>query len=225
MSPPIRYVCFDLGGVIVKHHRSWAEACAARGIDVRPGIEHPERVERRRALNTAFQCGHFPAPEFYRRLTETTDGLYTQDEVTDLHEHWVYAEYDGIADVLRRLRQNPSVRTGALSNTNERHWMDMVTGRDGRPPRFPAATILHEQHASHVLGLCKPDPRIYEALERLSACRPSEILFFDDLERNTAAAAARGWRTHVVDHTGDTAAQVEAALVAHGLLSPRTLRA
>ena len=32
---PIRCVVFDWGGVILKHHRCWADACAAAGIEAR----------------------------------------------------------------------------------------------------------------------------------------------------------------------------------------------
>jgi len=37
----IRMVCFDLGGVLIKHCRTWREGCAAAGLRLRvprPGL-------------------------------------------------------------------------------------------------------------------------------------------------------------------------------------------
>lgn len=40
----------------------------------------------------------------------------------------------------------------------------------------------------------KPNVKIYEALERLSGKRGSEILYLDDRQENVDAGAARGWQ-------------------------------
>ncbi len=45
------------------------------------------------------------------------------------------------------------------------------------------------------VGLRKPDPRIYELTAKMMGLRPSEILFVDDKERNTEAAAGVGMVT------------------------------
>jgi 2-haloacid dehalogenase len=60
----------------------------------------------------------------------------------------------------------------------------------------------------------KPEPRIYEIAERRFGY-PAEALFFtDDNPDHIAAAAARGWQTHLfVDAAG-----LEADLIARGLL-------
>ena len=39
MTTPISLVCFDLGGVVVRICRSWAEGCAEAGLDVRGDVE------------------------------------------------------------------------------------------------------------------------------------------------------------------------------------------
>ncbi len=36
MGREIGLVCFDLGGVIIRHYRSWSQACA--GLGVAPGV-------------------------------------------------------------------------------------------------------------------------------------------------------------------------------------------
>jgi putative hydrolase of the HAD superfamily len=217
---PISLICFDLGGVVIRHHRSWAQACGAVGLPVRAGIDAPGLVERRRSLTREFQCGRVGPGEFLDRLADATDRLYTREEVERLHDAWIFGEYEGVADLLRVLGRVPGLTTAALSNTNALHWERMVTGRGGRPPDLPAPTLLHLRHASHLLGLVKPDAAIYEAFERETGFRGSQILFFDDLPENVDAARRLGWRAVAVDHTGDTAAQIAGALAMHGIAIP-----
>ena len=69
------------------------------------------------------------------------------------------------------------------------------------------------------LRLVKPDPAIYAALETATGYAPGRLFFTDDRPENCAAAAARGWHTHVFDGP----AGLETALLAHGLLTEETL--
>jgi FMN phosphatase YigB (HAD superfamily) len=220
VSGEIGMVCFDLGGVIVKHHRSWREACAATGMEFRVGIEDPALVARRRALTHLYHVGRIGCEEFFARAAaEGTGGLYTAAEVRALHDAWIYAEYEGIGGVLERLVRSGRARTGVLSNTNAAHWARIGAGAAGAAlPHFPSAGVLEHRHASHLLGLAKPDEAIYRAYEEATGARGGEVLFFDDLAENVATARALGWRAVQVDHGGDTARQVEEALRAHGLI-------
>ena len=88
--------------------------------------------------------------------------------------------------------------------------------------RLLVSRLVHHLHASHLLGLLKPDEAIYRAFERASGFdgtdgRPEEILFFDDLEENVEAARACGWSSVRVDHTGDPAEQMRRELRERGL--------
>jgi len=66
------------------------------------------------------------------------------------------------------------------------------------------------------LGVIKPDPQIYEMLETGSGLSGDALLFTDDRTENIAAAAARGWQTHLFEGPGRWADR----LVAAGLLTP-----
>jgi 2-haloacid dehalogenase len=65
------------------------------------------------------------------------------------------------------------------------------------------------------LGLAKPDPAIYAALEAGCGLPPDRLLFTDDKPENIAVAAERGWRTHLFEGPEGWAAR----LVAEGLLT------
>lgn len=47
------------------------------------------------------------------------------------------------------------------------------------------------------LGVAKPDPAIYEAVEGALELPGEQLVFFDDRPVNVEAARARGWRAHL----------------------------
>ena len=65
------------------------------------------------------------------------------------------------------------------------------------------------------LGIIKPAPAIYEAVEAGTGMVGAALLFTDDRADNVAAAAARGWQTHLFDGPEGWAAR----LVVEGLLT------
>lgn len=213
---PIRCICFDAGGVIVKHHRSWEEACRAQSIPLREGHSAPHRVAARRALHARYTIGAIASDAFYEGLTAACEGLYSEHEVRSLHHHWITSEYAGMGEIVHRLNQLPSIQTALLSNTCDCHWERMLPG--GRASAdFPTISLLRHKHASHILGHAKPGEAIYRAFEVATGFLASEILFFDDLPENVRAAQDRGWRAELIDHTKETAPQVAHLLTRHGV--------
>jgi 2-haloacid dehalogenase len=70
-------------------------------------------------------------------------------------------------------------------------------------------------YVSGDLGLIKPDPRIYDHVEKDCGLPPETLLFTDDRPENIDAAARRGWQTHLFDGPEGWARR----LVAAGVLS------
>lgn len=212
MSP--RLICFDWGGVILKHCRSWAEGCAAAGLDVRIDLDCPAGLARRRELTRLHQIGRLGHDEYIALLREATGNAYSALELARLHDAWLLDEYERVPEVIARLVETPGVETALLSNTNHAHWITHIATADA-PARYPTAALLKHRHASHLMGLMKPDAEIYREFERLVGARAGEILFFDDLADNVRTARTLGWHAVHVDHTGDTATQIESALREH----------
>jgi FMN phosphatase YigB (HAD superfamily) len=80
---------------------------------------------------------------------------------------------------------------------------------------FPLIKVMRNITVSGVEGLVKPDPEIYRIALRRMGFEAGEVLFIDDRQDNTDAAARLGFFTH--RFTGSTA--LEAALVSAGLLN------
>ncbi len=216
--PTIRCVCFDWGGVILRICRSFGEGCRAAGIAVRGDLGDKPFANERKGHSEAYQLGHVGDEAFFERVAGAMGGLYTPDEIEQVHHAWLLDEYPGVRELIERLNATAGVTTALLSNTNAAHWRRQFPLQRGGLRRFESASLLHLRHASHLLGLAKPDPSIYRAFESHTGFAACEILFFDDLPDNIAAARACGWNAEQIDHTGDTARQMAEHLERHRVL-------
>ena len=213
MSEPIDLVVFDLGGVLVQIVHSWGEAHARAGFPPHPIAEDPAFLARRAPLLDALSVGHLSPADYYTGVAEVSGGIYTPDDVRRIHLAWHWAEYPGVNAVVAAIEAS-GVLTAALSNTSAPHWADLR----GPASRYPTVARLRHAVASHLVGVLKPDPAIYRAIETASRVDASRLLFFDDLAENVEAARALGWRAERIDPMGDTAEQLLAALRQHHAL-------
>lgn len=206
----IRLVCFDLGGVIVRICRSWAQACNVLGYEVHEAVAHPDRIRQRRAVWGEHQTGRMPDDEFWRKLAQATGDLYAPEQARAVHAAWLLGEYDGVVDLIGELNATGCIETACLSNTDPHHW-ETMSG-------YASVRSMRHRFASHLLGLAKPDRAIFEAFEAQTGCRGREIVFFEDSPENVEAARAAGWHAELVDHEGDTAGQMREHLRGFGVL-------
>lgn len=215
----VRVVCFDIGGVLVRHCRTWAEGCRAAGLPVHPAAETPEAVERRRELSRRHTTGQIGIAAFCEGVSDLLGRVYTPADVARIHRAWLGAEYAGVRDLVSRLLRIGRADAAVLSNTNDDHWARFDPPA-GRPAEYPAVALIPHRFASHRMGLAKPQPEMYAAFEERMGLSdsPGSILFLDDLPDNVAAARSRGWTAELIDHGTETSPQIERILVHHGLL-------
>lgn len=214
-SQPIRMVCFDAGGVLVRICRNWAQGCEAAGLDVRPGRDgNALRLDTLTDLNNKFQRGELSPTAFFASAEEALDKVYRASEIEQIHRAWILEEYPGVSEIIDHLNQSAGVTTGLLSNTNQAHWDSPFMRANGSTS---AISRIEHPHASHLLGLNKPDQAIFRAFEQATGTRASEILYFDDLLENVQAAAQAKWLAVHIDHAGDTAAQIRRILQSVGI--------
>jgi glucose-1-phosphatase len=211
-SSEVRVVCFDLGGVVVRTCGSFREACEHAGVPHSEEYERPTVRAVLAELEPEIDSGRCTLIEYYRRLEGATGGVHSAAEIARIHEAWICGEYEGMVGLIAAIHA-AGVQTACLSNTNETHWEMMSSDR----ATYPAFAALGGRYASCRLGLNKPEPAIYRALEEGCGVAGAGIVFFDDREENLAAARAAGWRAHRIDPRGDTVKQVAAVLCGMGL--------
>ena len=200
MTP--RAVIFDIGNVLIEWQpaRYFDRVCGA---------------ERRRAL--------FEAVDIEGMMNRIDGGAHFGDEaarMADAHpgyapellhfrDHWCEMAQPAIDHSVRLMNalRARSVPVFALSNF----------GADNFPlsaAQFPFLQTFDRAYISGRMGLIKPDPAIYAAVEADCGLPPEALLFADDRAENIEAARLRGWQVHLFEGAGGFAHR----LVTSGLL-------
>ena len=137
---------------------------------------------------------HASFGEFAARIVEDMALPYDAAEFLRRFDAWPVAIYPGVTELLQQLAVR--YRCALLSNTNALHW-----GREDisavLAPRFNKLFLSFET------GILKPDRAAFEQVIEYYACRPQEILFFDDTPSNVAAAEDIGIQAQLI--AGDNA--------------------
>ena len=232
----ISWVVFDLGGVIVRIHHSWQHAAAAAGVRGATNSTHDlarahapnatsdaapnstphsmfdptlHRADDFRTLVSEQQRGILSHDDFCSGVSQLTSGVLSAQDVARIHTAVIVGAYDGVEQLVLQLNKR-GLSTACLSNTNHQHWQLMHT--------MAAFNAIQHRHASHLFQLEKPNQAIFRAFESATQARSCDILYFDDLADNIAAATQAGWRAILIDPHSETVPQIRRALATHGVL-------
>ncbi|MBZ8118377.1 HAD family phosphatase [Roseovarius sp. LXJ103] len=198
----IQAVIFDIGNVLIE----WQPECYFDGV---------VGEARRRALfadvDLHAMMDRIDAGADFAGEVARTAQVHPEFSAEILHfrDHWTDMAQPEIPRSVRLLKALKArhIPVFALSNF----------GADNFPlsvAQFPSLGLFDRSYISGAMGMRKPDPAIYAAVEADCALPPGALLFTDDRGENIAAAAARGWQTHLFE-TPEGFAQT---LVARGLL-------
>lgn len=216
----IQLVVFDLGRVLLRIVDDWDHAAERAGCPDLVGLTGDLSTKAARGSGHAlaglfddFETGRVSTDDFLQRAANLT--ALPADAIRRTLDAVLIETFPGVAALLERLADRP-VKTACLSNTNARHW-DLFT--DPGHPAYLPLDRLDFPWGSQSLGLAKPDPAIYERVEQIAGVAPGNILFFDDIPENIAAAKARGWHAELVSRDADNPVPAVAeALRAYGVL-------
>lgn len=209
---PIKLVCVDIGGVLVRICSGWAEACRIAKIDLDPEMFDAALFKEIVAASHRLEHGHIDEATFDREVAELT-GL-TPEQVGAAAEAWLVGVYDGAVELIDWLNAMPGIQVGCLSNTTTRHWRMMATPGG---PVYAGLDRLKLQLVSFKIGHMKPAAEIYRQVERETGLKPGEIVFFDDSPANVEGARACGWHGELVDPKADPPGQVRQILARYGV--------
>lgn len=181
-----KVLLFDLGGVLVDVapvDRMLAslglppqEEFLARLVAVEPWI--------------ALEVGEIDAAAFSHAFVEAFALELDPARVLAEFEAWNLGWFPGATQTLTALRERH--RLAVLSNTNEVHWK-RLSGEMG------VGALVEMAFASHLIGLRKPDARVYQHVAAELRVTPSDLVFFDDNAANIEAALSLGIEAHRVE--------------------------
>ena len=209
----IQLVCFDLGGVLIQICDGWHEACQRAGLAVPDHLKKPQQQPKITDLLHRHETGQIDDHTFDTLIAQQL-GL-TPQQVDAIARAWLKKPYPNLDNLLDQL-QHTDTPTACLSNTNRRHY-HMMTQEDDSPTALPLRRLDY-CFLSYQLGAIKPEPAIYEQVEKHTGLPPEAILFFDDMVENITAARQRGWLAHQIDRAGDPVSQMTRWLARCGVL-------
>ncbi|GAB1477519.1 HAD family phosphatase [Paracoccaceae bacterium] len=133
-----------------------------------------------------------------------------RDEIRMWYDRWIELASPRIEGSIRlqRALRAKGVPVFALTNFGRYSFAEAL-------PKMDFLQDFDRRYVSGVMGVIKPDPRIYQMVEEDCGLPPQSLFFTDDRADNIAAAARRGWRTHQFESWQGWAAR----LVAEGLLT------
>jgi HAD superfamily hydrolase (TIGR01509 family) len=153
-----------------------------------------------------FERGAIDEDEFVRRFFADGEDVFDIDAFHRARRAGC-ALLPGMADLLDEL----DGRVDRHIASNYPVWIRDVVAAHGLDERVEGV------HASHELGVRKPDPAFYALLVERVGHDPATCLFVDDRPANCTAAEAAGMRAHVFTDAED----LRRRLVAEGVLDPR----
>jgi len=189
---------FDLGGVLIEN-RMFSELKRL----MESQLSEAELIDMWLTNSVArqFELGRCSADEFAHSIIAQFDLPLDPAEFLNAFRYWPKGFYAGVESLLADLRTR--FRVCCLSNSNEVHWTDAVTGH------FDIA------FSSHLMGYIKPDASAFDYALRVIDVTPEEVHYFDDAQRNVEAARACGMMAyHTVGYD-----QLKSTLATLGLLA------
>jgi putative hydrolase of the HAD superfamily len=177
---------FDLGGVLVEV-APVAHMLASLGLDTESDAVHRwVSVEPWIRL----EVGEIDGPTFCEQFIEAFALEVEPDRVLYEFEAWNLGLFPGAADLLTDLRTRH--RVAVLSNTNEIHARRLVN-------EMGIHGLVDTVFFSHLIGMRKPDERVYRHVATELGVEVTDLVFFDDNHDNIEAAKALGMRAHQVE--------------------------
>ncbi len=204
----IQTVVFDIGNVLLEWHPT-------RMYDAAIG------AARRKALFEAVDLsGMNLEVDRGAPFRASVEGMVAKhpdwaEEIMLWHDRWLEMASPAIDHSVRLMRalQGKGVPVVSLTNFG-------IDTYDFAAKHYDFLNEFDVDFISGHMKVIKPDPAIYQMLEDKLGLSGDALMFTDDSSANIAAAAARGWRTHLFEGPQGWADR----LVAEGLLTEEEAR-
>jgi len=130
----------------------------------------------------------------FRQVIYDTAAQYPEfgDEIRMWHDRWLALATPAIDHSVRLLHALRRTGIPVFTLTNFGIGSFALT-----ETTFDFLQEFDRRYISGHMGVTKPTPEIYKMVEEDCAIPPERLLFTDDRAENIAAAATRGWQTHL----------------------------
>ncbi len=203
----MKFVVFDLGGVVVKIRRTWQEVCLGAGL-----IWPPDAADIQKPIFSLYERYHaneFSVAELAEQLSLLTEERFSADQCLQAHRAILIGEYRGVFEIIKELHQQ-NQKTAVLSNTCADHWAILS--------RYPSIEAIPRHFTSFEMKVSKPSPKIYQAVKSKLGVLAQDILFFDDSAANIKEAQKCGWNAELIDPDQEPSTQIRDHLTSYKII-------
>ncbi|MGD0880521.1 MAG: HAD family phosphatase [Acidimicrobiales bacterium] len=189
-DPPVDFVLFDLGGVLI-------ELGGIGMLQELAGIASDDEVWHRWLACPwvrTFEKGECSPIEFSVGVVSEWQLDITPERFLKVFQDWPIGPFPGAHELLEEVQR--FVPIGCLSNTNSLHW-------DHQFAEWPMLGLFDLRFLSFELGLVKPDTDIFQAVADQLPVDRRNVLYLDDVALNAEAARTFGFRSEQVRGPGE----------------------
>jgi len=196
----IKAIIFDLGRVVIK-----IDDIEARKKKFLKDYDLDEEVLRENLI--AYEVGNISTDDFFDELQK-----HTKTSDTKLREEFLSMLLGKNQNTVRLIKdlKKRKYKVACLSNTIDIHWEYIKN-------EYRILDLFDEKIASHIVGIAKPDLKIYKHTLRLLDIEPQESVFIDDLEENIAAADSLGMKGILFNNDLHDISELQDSLVKYGV--------
>ncbi len=175
-------IFFDLGGVFFNLHRENAFLALNRlGFPIQEiDLSLAKTIQQ-------MDQGAINKEQFLQIMRPQLHPGVTDEQIIRAYESMLHVPASRLA-LLKKLRSRYKVYL--LSNISDIHWE--ASKRMAREAGIPVEECFDNCFCSYHLGVCKPDPKIFQKVIELSGVNPAESLYLDDADDNITAGKAAG---------------------------------
>jgi FMN phosphatase YigB (HAD superfamily) len=189
-------IVFDLGKVLLDFDYKIAARNIAAHSDRDAGfiqdfIDHSPLLFR-------YETGLIGSEQFFGELQQATGFRGTFEQFSGFFCD-IFTPIEPMIALHARLRSQ-GIDTHIFSNTND---LAIAYIRE----KYSFFNTFTSYVLSFKHGAMKPQPKLYEVVERQTGRQAEEILYIDDRPENITAGAARGWRTILQESSESTSRQ------------------
>ncbi|MFN8308363.1 MAG: HAD family phosphatase [Chitinophagales bacterium] len=196
---PIYTLIFDIGNVIIDI--DYDQLMQGFKKIAKEDFRNKISATNQESIFDRFEKGMADADEFRNALRPFLKESTSDAEIDTAWNSLIIGFPEEKFLLLETLRKQ--YRILALSNINAIHlaYIDAQVQQ-----RFGQRSLRHffdKVYYSFEVGARKPEAAIYQRVLNEESVPAEEMLFIDDLEKNTAAAAAMGIQTYTLEHRGN----------------------
>lgn len=193
----IKNIIFDYGNVLFAIDFSRAQRAFS---DL--GIKNVDQIYAHAGQNPLFDDfdkGLLSAAEFREGVRELVELPELSDEQIDGAWNALLIGVEPFTHELL-LQFKEQYRTFLLSNNNAIHYQWILEHLQGKYGLADNSGFFEQDYYSHLMGMRKPDPEIFELVLQEQKLVPEETLFLDDSPQHLETARQLGLKTALVKH-------------------------